>query len=69
MIEEQKLGGLGDSSDIKITKGPKMAHFVCDECGTEFELPEYKCKSKQTGLCEYHIVHRCPTCGDECWAE
>jgi hypothetical protein len=68
MTEEQKMGGTGLlSSDVKIIKGPTIAHFVCSNCGCEFEVPEYKCKTKKTGMCEVHTVFKCPICNDECW--
>lgn len=56
-----------DMSEVKITKGPTIAQFVCTNCGTEFEVPEYKCKTKMTGMNECHTVFKCPTCGHECW--
>lgn len=67
MIEEQKHGTGYDMSEVKITKGPTIAHFECDNCGTEFEVPEYKCKTKMAGMNECHTVFKCPTCGNECW--
>ena len=67
MTEEQKMGGLGTSADVKIIKGPTIARFHCTNCGCEFEVPEYKCcKTKKTGMCEVHTVFRCPICNDEC---
>jgi transcription elongation factor Elf1 len=67
MTEEQKHGIGYDMSEVRIVKGPTIAVFKCAICGTEFEVPAYKCKRKMTGLNECHTVFNCPTCGKECW--
>ena len=52
----------------QIVKPAIKRNFVCDNCGTEFNVLQYKCEYRQTGLNEYHYTYSCPECHDTCYS-
>lgn len=54
--------------DVEIVKPAIKRNFVCANCGTVFNVLQYKCEHRQTGLNEYHYTHSCPECHDICYS-
>ncbi len=63
------LGPVKDpNDDVEIVKHAVKRNFVCNNCGTEFNVLQHKCEHRQTGFNEFHYVFNCPECHELCYS-